>query len=375
MPINRAFMHYVLGTDDDGRRITIGEAARMAKVNMVETGLDLAENKLQYSLLGDPAIALAAPVMEAVIDSINNQSVDEGVQTLSAGSVVTVVGHIADAPDFCGEATLTVKDALEHVVGRKNEGQAVAFEFDHRPNTLFVGTDSVINGRFSFTFALPIDISYSEGEGQMLVYALNREKTLSAHGEIFDFVVGGMEDNPKDEEGPEVRCYLDYAGFVDGGTTTPTPYFYARLSDDDGINVSGNGFGHDMELVIDGELLRTYNLNDYFIYEYGDYRRGEVGFSIPWLPDGRHQLTFRAWDVFNHSTVVNLSFVVDASFDPTGIQGVLNDNWFNRRRDMMQGQVYDASGRYVGTQVPRQSGLYIFKSNRGLVKKIMVPAQ
>lgn len=375
MPINRAFMHYVLGTNDEGQRITIGEAARLAKISMIDTGLDLAENKLQYSLLGDPALSLVSPTMEAVIDSINGQSVDEGVQTLPAGSGVTVTGHIVDGSDFCGQATLTVKDALEHVVGRQNEGQSVAYEYDHRPNILYVGTDSVIDGRFAFTFALPIDISYAEGEGQMLVYAVNREKTQSAHGESFDFVYGINENTPDDEEGPVVQCYLDYAHFVDGGTTTSTPFFYARLSDDDGINVSGNGFGHDMELVIDGELMRTYNLNDYFIYEYGDYRRGEVGFTIPWLPNGLHQLTFRAWDVFNHSTVVTLSFKVDSSFDPTGIQGVMNDKWFDRRREMMQGQVYDVLGHYVGTQVPRKPGLYIFKSNRGLVKKIMVPAQ
>ena len=60
-----------------------------------------------------------------------------------------------------------------------------------------------------------------------------------------------------------------------------------------GINAAGSSVGHDLELVIDGELSKTYNLNDYFSFDFGDYRSGSVGFTIPELSVGPHRLLFR----------------------------------------------------------------------------------
>ena len=372
MPINRSFMHYVLG-QKDGRRITIGEAVRMAKTDMIELQLDLAENKLQYGLLGDPALALRSPVASLVIDSINGQPVTAGLQQLKAGEVSTVSGHIPGHDDFRGVATLSVQDAREHVVCRMNATDTdTPFEFDHWPSTVFAGSDSVVGGRFRFTFPVPLDISYADGVGQMLVHAVSNDRTLSAHGLNHDFTLGSGSTTIEDNDGPAISCYLDYTSFVDGGKTSSSPFFYAQLNDDDGINVSGNGIGHDMQLIIDGSLVRTYTLNDYFIYAFGDYRQGEVGYTIPHLPDGPHQLQFRAWDMLNHSSTVTLHFEVEAGFQPSGIQGIVNDEWFSRRREQMQGDVYDASGRFVGHEIPQRLGLYIFKSKRGQVKKIMV---
>ena len=71
--------------------------------------------------------------------------------------------------------------------------------------------------------------------------------------------------------------------------------------------------GHDLELVIDNDPAKTYNLNSYFNYDFGDYRSGTVGFTLPELSPGRHQLRFRAWDVLNNSSTSELVFNVDQS--------------------------------------------------------------
>jgi hypothetical protein len=95
-----------------------------------------------------------------------------------------------------------------------------------------------------------------------------------------------------------------------------TPYFGAELYDDDGINATGSSVGHDLELVIDGELSKTYNLNDHFTFDFGEYRSGIVGFTIPELSKGPHRLLFRAWDVLNNSSTSELAFnVVENSGD------------------------------------------------------------
>ena len=78
--------------------------------------------------------------------------------------------------------------------------------------------------------------------------------------------------------------------------------------------------------MIDGELSRTYNLNDYFTYDFGDYRSGTVGFSIPELSEGEHRLRFRAWDVLNNSSTAELVFQVAKDLDAGGFSVVCTKN-------------------------------------------------
>ena len=63
--INRAFMKYVLTYDSNGKPITIGEAQRLTKSYLITSSEDRSANKLQYQLLGDPAI------LGAIIRKIN----------------------------------------------------------------------------------------------------------------------------------------------------------------------------------------------------------------------------------------------------------------------------------------------------------------
>ena len=315
--MNLAFTEYVLGTDAKGRRYTIGEAARLAKNRLLTSnngiGTDFTSNKLQYTLLGDPALTLAAPTENIIIDEINGQPATsaERIQ-LSAGQTVKVKGHIDGISDFDGTVTATVRDVEQTIVCKmNNEAETTdAFTFIDRPSTLYSGTDNVKDGAFEFTFAVPKDISYADAPGLLTLYAVNSAKTIEAHGENDNFQMGGSQLSVDDGIGPSIYCYLNSSSFTNGDVVNSTPYFYAELEDKDGINASGNGIGHDMELVIDGELMRTYNLNDYFFYDFGNYQRGSVGFSIPALPEGPHKLLFRAWDVLNNSSTAELTFSV-----------------------------------------------------------------
>lgn len=88
------------------------------------------------------------------------------------------------------------------------------------------------------------------------------------------------------------------------------------MTDRNGINATGNGVGHDIQLVIDGEMARTYNLNDNFTFDFGSYTKGKTYFSIPELPEGRHQLRFRVWDILNNSSTAVLDFNVVKGLAP-----------------------------------------------------------
>ena len=336
--MNLAFTDYVLTPG-----ISIGEAAHRAKCDLVTSGSDTSPNKLQYTLLGDPALRLACPEPEVVVDSIcpisggtRAEEADSvsSAQQLSAGSVVRVYGHVEQqqslAAGFNGVLTATVRDAEETITCQLNDdsadGAETPFVYKDRTKTLYQGSDSIVGGKFCFTFAVPKDISDTDGNGLMSLYAINNEQTITLHGENDAFVLNGSQVVQNDSIGPSIYCYLNAKTFTNGDQVNATPYFMAELYDESGINASGNSIGHDLELIIDNDRAKTYNLNDYFTYDFGDYRSGSVGFSIPQLSDGQHRLLFRAWDVMNNSSVAELVFNVVSDLESGGFNVVCTKN-------------------------------------------------
>ena len=117
--MNLAFTRHLFGADSQ-ERIAIGEAVRRAKNELIQTGGDQTVNKLQYSLLGDPALLLAMPTAPVVIDAINKKTLASLTDDLhiGAGETVTIDGHIAtqegqEDNNFNGEITAIVRDAAE----------------------------------------------------------------------------------------------------------------------------------------------------------------------------------------------------------------------------------------------------------------------
>lgn len=313
--------------------VSIGEASRRAKNYMVSPlnngdPTDKTENKLHYVLMGDPALKLAVPTLAVKIDSINGTPADGSADiTLKAGTAVKVSGHIeeagVEATDFNGVVTAAVADAkelvtckLNNTVTANNEGATKAFLYYDRTNTLFRGTDSVRNGRFTFNFAVPKDIRYSDGSGRIVAYAVNNSKDKTGHGYDENFAMNGSAGLSRDTIGPSIYCYLNSPSFTNGGNVNSTPYFVAEIYDENGINSTGNGIGHDLQLIIDGEMAKTYVLNDYFGYDFGSYTNGTVAYSIPQLSLGTHRLQFRAWDILNNSSTAELTFNVVDGLEP-----------------------------------------------------------
>ncbi len=366
-PINQAFMKHVLATDASGRRITIGEAVRLAKNEFgASTSRDMLINRLQFTLLGDPALMLAKPEHEAVVDNINGQSADGGVQRLGAGTTVTLDGHIQDT-SFDGLATLTVRDALQTFSGRCNDKSVTPLPivFTDRPNVLHTATTTVSGGRFTFSFVVPKDISYSDDPVQFLVYAVSDDKMTTAHGENLGAAFVGEGADFSDSEGPAIACYLDSQSPIDGIVTGYTPYFYAELHDPSGINLSEGGFGHNLQLCIDGKSQYTYDLNSYFLSSTDDYSSGTVGFTIPLLDAGLHKLRFTAWDALNNASAVTFSFMVGTE---DGIEEI-----FDTPADNSGSALFDLGGRQVDSnrRTVKGQSLYLYRDKEGRIKKMV----
>lgn len=313
--LNTYFFKYLL--DGSGGTYSMGDALRETKVALVDNSADLTINKLKYVLLGDPALFLGSPKQRVVLDSINGTSLENGgLIQLKAGSVASFSGYVCNmdgtqATDFTGYMTAIVSDRIDTITCQNNSGASEAMVYTDRTKTIFEGSDSVINGRFTIQVSIPRDISYTTDCGRITLYAVNDDHSIEANGYSEQFYLNGTdEDAASDTIAPTIYPYLDSPDFVNGGITSTSPIFMADISDDTGINVSGVSIGHDMELTIDGSSTQSYVLNDYFTYTFGDYRSGQVVYELEDLAIGAHTLTFKAWDVNNNSTTVALDFYV-----------------------------------------------------------------
>ena len=333
--INSAFMKYVLSYDENGKPVTLGEAQRLATNYLVKNGIEITKNKLQYSLLGDPALSLALPTYTAVIDNINGIDVEsDSLPQLRAGDKVSIKGHIElagnKAENFSGTLDAMVRDTKETVKCKLNnttsEGADTAFIFTDRKNNLYHGTNKVENGEFNFTFAVPKDINYADGTGLINIYAYDPALKASAHGACDKFTVNGSNIAENDSIGPSIYCYLNSEDFTFGGEVNSTPFFVAQIRDKDGINASGAGIGHDMTLIIDGDIDKTYNLNDNFTFDYESYTSGQTFYALPALSEGKHTLKFRAWDILNNPSTTTLDFVVKKSIQPNIVDVYATNN-------------------------------------------------
>ena len=317
--LNVAFTRHLFEQDTNGNYPTIGMALRQSKVDLVNppttsSSTDYTVNKMKYALLGDPAVSLMAPQQGIVIDSINGVVVKSTSPIqLSAGSKVTVAGHVQDAEAFSkGVVSLTVFDREETLTCLNNDGTAkTPKQFKTRKSIIFEGSDSIVNGKFKLQLIIPRTISYSTDRGKMLFYAVNEDHSHECQGFSTDFYLkgtGSATDN--DTIGPKVRIYLNTTDFVPNGKVNATPLFGAFVSDSTGIDVTGNGVGHDMQLTIDNDPSKVYVLNNYFNYDFGSYNSGNVTFQMPELTKGLHTLSFKVWDILDNSTTAGLSFVV-----------------------------------------------------------------
>lgn len=321
--INNAYLRYVLSSKD-GTPMTLGEAQRQAKNELVKLGSfngDVTVNKLQYALLGDPAIALNQPTGTVVVDSINGEKVtpDKPVSAY-AGEVTRVAGHVEGESSARGVATLQVLDSKQLVTGRENPSAEVtdtAFTFYDRLKTIYSGSDSIVDGKFTASFVVPFDLNYDGGTGVINVFAVGDDRKWRAHGYSESLLLGDANSEKTDSVGPKIFCYLNSPEFVNGSQVNTAPYFVAQLSDESGINATGNGVGHNLELIIDGDANKTYDLNDNFAYDFSSYTSGSTYYNIPALEPGPHALLFRAWDTMNNCSIAKLTFNVVKSLSPT----------------------------------------------------------
>ncbi len=316
-------LYSVLFLEEAGEPLALGEIMRRTKNLSAGSG----NNIRNFSLLGDPALQLGLPAPRIETDSINGVSISMATDTLKALSKVTITGHIEDnsgalLSSYNGIVFPTVFDKVKIKSTLGQDPKSPVKDFDTQTNVLYKGKATVKNGLFSFTFVVPKDIEYSFGKGKISYYSENGD--YDNYGFDTSVVVGGIDPNGvNDQTGPVMDLYLNDPNFANGGMTDENPQFIAEINDENGINTTGNGIGHDITLIIDGNTADPIVLNNFYEADLDTYQSGKVTYPLADLAEGEHTLTFKVWDVNNNSSEGRLNFVVVKETE-LGISHLLN---------------------------------------------------
>ena len=306
--LNEKFYEIVFEKNENGENYRLGDIIAYSK-NNAGSGI----NKRNFTLLGDPSIALSLPENRVVTDSINNIPVEELTDTISALDFVTVSGHIQRPngelfEEFNGTVIPIVYDKKSNLKTLSNDGTG-ALEFQSRNSILYKGNATAKNGRFSFSFYVPKDISYSIGDGKISYYTYS--DTEDGHGASDKLIIGGIGDfSDIDTTGPGIRVFMNDSLFRNGGIVTSSPELLVFVNDPYGINTTGNGIGHDITATLNDDRINSVILNEYYQSDPDSYSSGSVRYPYDDLPEGKHIVEVKVWDIFNNSATESVDFIV-----------------------------------------------------------------
>ncbi len=295
----------------------IGSAFTAGKNNTDEA------NGKCFTLIGDPAIRLALPQYNVIVTNISKDSMAS--DTFKALSLMTVSGEVVSGnqvlTSFNGDIYPTVFDkpqtqsTLGQASGDPSDPDWV-LSYSTQNNIIYKGHTSVKNGKFTFQFVVPRDISFAYGNGKISFYADNG--VIDANGYTDSIVVGGSDNKVNlNFTAPRVKLFMNDTSFIDGDLVNQNPVMLARVYSQIGINTLGS-IGHNLTAVLDSNGgSGTYILDNYYAADKGTYKSGTIAYPFFNLSNGKYHLTVTVWDVDDSSATASTDFIVANSSNLT----------------------------------------------------------
>lgn len=308
------FFKNLLTRDENNEIMPIGNIVNITRnsrnTNYIHT------NDFLYCLVGDPSLRLLLPSYEVSINEIQGVKISDSLETaieLKGLDKVNVKGEIRNnkneiASDFNGFALVNLYDAMEKLAF--SEANGYDFEINKLGNALGKNSVKVKNGLFEIEFYIPKDISFSEGNAKLSIYAISHDSTKTANGSTDKIKISSInEDAVIETDGPEINLYLDSRRFVSGQEVSDNPLLIVDLKDESGINTAGAGIGHRIEAWID-DNPEGIDLTSLYKSSFDVPNTGTIERILEDLKPGMHTLKVRAWDVFNNYTVSFTDFKI-----------------------------------------------------------------
>ena len=311
--LSETFYKYAI-PESAGETLSFGAIMRAMKNDLNSAGISTT-NKMKFTLLGDPSLKFPIPETKISVLEILDAETFEPIDSVKALSRVIVRGAVVNQDEsvktsFNGTVNSKVFDKPSRLQTLNNDYEFLdPFYFDLQQNVLYAGNASVDSGLFEFEFVVPKDISYAYGLGKISFYA--QDSIYDAIGADAGVLIGGFDENASsDDFGPEIQLFMNSNSFRSGGITNSNPSLYAQVTDDSGINTTGNGIGHDIIAILDQDSQNSIVLNQYYESNLDSYQSGTVSYPFTDLSEGVHTLTIKVWDVHNNSSEDFTEFLV-----------------------------------------------------------------
>lgn len=300
--LNRGLYDGMLGFD-----MTVGEALLRAKIATVNR-----ENSEKYTLFGDPAMRLGVPSK-----TIRFVEQPDTLRVLRATAVSgEVLADTSADRRFSGTAFLRASDSERNITYVADSGGQIPYRL--LGADMFRGPVPVFEGRFSGAFIVPRDVTYGGLQGRIAVYATDGR--TDAAGVIYPLALQGADPAFRDSTGPDIDILVEGRSITDGDYVSTSPLLTVRLSDESGINITGE-VGHQIILQTDADAKTRQDVTPRFQYDAGSFRNGSFQFRLSALTPGDHSVSVKAWDNFNNpsTTTVSLKVVEDTDLRITDI--------------------------------------------------------
>ena len=308
--LNNNFYNIVFAKKE-GEHTCIGDVFKETKV-LNNGGL----NDRNFTLLGDPALRLISPSksLKTKINNTINLTQNTTTDTIKALMKVRISGELTNnsgtkLSDFDGYIFTKLFDKKIPYATLLNDGGIAPFSYNFQHNLLFEGKNTVKNGEFTIDFVVPKDIAYQVDYGKMSFYAVSNNR-LECNG-YQKVLIGGTETNAhNDNEGPELKLYLNDSSFISGNATNNAPLILVMLKDSSGINITSENIAHSMVAILDEKSTQSIQLSPYFEPALDSYQEGKIKYRLTDVAEGRHSVEVKAHDNYNNSARAYTEFIV-----------------------------------------------------------------
>jgi len=325
--LNKELYRCLFTRRDDGNFPTTGAAVMRAKQTFHSA------NSQKFLLIGDPTMRFHFPEHKVVIESVNGIPIsDTSTISVKALSNVRIKAKIVNALSnehysvFNGLSYITLLDGDERKIVKDDLN--TTYNFLVQGGMLNRSTFPVVNGSIEAEFVIPKDISFSDNNSRLFIYASSDDNQFATGTtnmiKVDDIDVTSVNDN----NGPIIRVYLDSYSFKSGDVVRRNPLLIVELWDETGINSTGLGIGHRIEARINNNP-NPIDLTSRFNTSTADPKAGTIQHFLYGLTPGIHRISIRAWDVFNNPTTEGTYFRIPNEGDERIADAMLIPNPMN----------------------------------------------
>jgi len=286
---------------------TVGIALMNAKIHEHNS-----QDKL-YHIFGDPVLKVSTPSNQGNIDVLTSELND----ILQARQTVNIHADLNLNKTLNSQVELRVFDtSVERTYVNYNYDMAYLdsifyFTVNYPENGIsyYRSTADIINDEYDFSFVIPDDI-HSGDKGRIVNYITDIQNNQEYVNSITGLNYSNEALNIQSTDSPQISLWMDSKTFQAGDEVSSNPLLIARITDENGINISGSP-GRKILLLLDKSQNQEdlVDVTEGFVYDPNSHTSGELNWQLNGLTEGRHSIQMFAYDNFGDWAIEETSFV------------------------------------------------------------------